>query len=250
MFENRVYRKKLDELSSFIVSYKDSDLWVASDVFDYSAKEKIKNEILGKIIKEREKIETYIKTNKDFLISFSPIKWDYFAPRLVKLMIQTSFLAKVGPMASVAGAFSFLTSLVINKYSKNYYIENGGDLYIKSSKKEIKVCLNAWENIFSEKFSLLIPAKDTPLGISSSSGKFGHSISLGKADLVCVACKSPILSDAYATKLANMVETKDDIQKVLDFTENEQKILSVVIIVEDQIGIKGKFEIMLNKDKE
>ena len=248
MFENRVYRQKLDKLSSFIVSYKNSDLWIAGDIKDSFSKEKIQKEILEKIIKERNNLETYIKKNKEFLTSFSPIIYDNFAPRLAKLMMISSIIANVGPMAAVAGAFSFLSALVFAKYSKNYYIENGSDLYIKSEKKEVRVCLNAGKSIFSEKFSLVIPAKDTPLGISSSSGKFGHSTSLGKADLVCVACKSPILSDAYATALANMVKTKNDIQKVLDFSENESKILSIVVIVEDKIGIRGKFEIMLNKN--
>ena len=47
-----------------------------------------------------------------------------------------------------------------------------------------------------------------PMGICTSSGTVGHSLSFGKADAVCVKAKSVSLADAAATAIGNMVKSQ------------------------------------------
>jgi ApbE superfamily uncharacterized protein (UPF0280 family) len=51
-----------------------------------------------------------------------------------------------------------------------------------------------------------------PVGVCSSSGRIGHSLSMGNSDVVCVIAKSAPLADAAATALANMVKTKKSLK--------------------------------------
>ena len=53
-----------------------------------------------------------------------------------------------------------------------------------------------------------------PLGICTSSGKIGHSISFGKSDSVSVISKHPAIADGLATRIANEINGDNSEQKV------------------------------------
>jgi hypothetical protein len=83
--------------------------------------------------------------------------------------------------------------------------------------------------------------------VCTSSGTVGPSLSFGKADAVMVACKDAALADAWATSLGNRVQTTEDIDIVLKFTEQIKEILSLVIICGGKVGIRGIFDLKLIK---
>ncbi|MDO8786421.1 MAG: hypothetical protein Q7J12_09430, partial [Syntrophales bacterium] len=84
-------------LTSFHVSVRETDLFISSD-------RDLTEAALQSIYKHREFIETYIKSHPLFLTSLVPIEKDNLAPPIIRDMLETSRMAGVGPMASVAGA--------------------------------------------------------------------------------------------------------------------------------------------------
>jgi ApbE superfamily uncharacterized protein (UPF0280 family) len=141
-------------------------------------------------------------------------------------------------MAAVAGAMAESVSKDLFKFSKEVIVENGGDIYLATS-KERRVAIYAGESPLSLKIGILIKPEETPLGICTSSGTVGHSLSFGKADAVCILSKSAALADAAATAVGNLVQEKRDIEKGLERGREIEGVLGAVIIVGEKIGIWG-----------
>ena len=82
-----------------------------------------------------------------------------------------------------------------------------------------------------------------PIGICTSSGTVGHSLSFGRADAVCVVSKSSTMADAAATAIGNMVKGKGDIRAALMKGLEIEGVLGVLVIVGDQFGVIGEMEL-------
>lgn len=234
MYEPRYYRKyvKLQDLIQFNVIINESDLQIY-------AESNLKHIAQEAVIKYRLQIQEYAKTHPEFLTSLAPIKPEKFAPKIVKHMSYAAYKANVGPMAAVAGAISCYTAQSLFKYTNNIIIENGGDIYIKSD-KDRKILINAGNSPLSNKIGLLIPGNSGPIGVCTSSGTVGHSLSFGKADAAVIVAKDSVLADATATAVCNLVKTDKDINKGIDFAMSINEIDGVLIIIGDKIGICGK----------
>ena len=128
--------------------------------------------------------------------------------RLVKEMIRVSTLANVGPMAAVAGAMAEFVSKDLLKISKQVIVENGGDIYLATS-RERTIGIYAGTSPLSMKLGITISPEDSPLGVCTSSGTVGPSLSFGKADAVCILSKSAALADAAATAVGNVVRGEE-----------------------------------------
>jgi ApbE superfamily uncharacterized protein (UPF0280 family) len=122
-------------------------------------------------------------------------------------------------------------------------VENGGDIYA-DIQHDLDVSVFAGQSPLSEKIGLRIDTKESPLGICTSSGTVGHSLSFGKADAVMIVCKNASLADGYATTFANQIQTADDINPVLGLIECKKDILSALLVKGDKMGIVGKFELL------
>ena len=157
-------------------------------------------------------------------------------------MTDASLQTNTGPMASVAGAFSqFIGNDILENFNTDeLIIEKGGDIFLKIN-KDICISIFAGESVFSEKIGIMVPAADSPLGICTSAGTVGHSVSFGKADAVVIACKNTLLADAWATKFANMLKEKSDINRIIEKIQKHKDILSSIIIKDDKLGVCGKF---------
>ena len=130
-FQERFYRKWSSsiKLNKINVVERESDLLVLSDFV-------IEKKIISKsILKYRKQIESYIKKNKNFLTSLKPIKINKISPEIIKKMANAAKISGVGPMAAVAGAISEYVGKDFQRKCKDLIIENGGDIFIKTSKK-------------------------------------------------------------------------------------------------------------------
>ena len=87
---------------------------------------------------------------------------------------------------------------------------------------------------------LEIKAKDTPLGICTSSGTVGHSLSYGKADAVIVLAPSTTLADAAATAIGNHILKPEDIPGGIEFARSIGGLKGAVIIQGEQVGVWGE----------
>jgi len=187
-------------------------------------------------------IEKYIERDHRFLTTLRPLEVELNAPLIIKEMAGRSKEANVGPMSTVAGAISeFLGRDLLKKGYKDVIIENGGDIFLKTRKSRLIGIYSGRSKLWSD-LCLKIKPKDTPLGICTSSGTIGHSLSFGQADSVVVLSKSASLADAVATATCNLINFKQDLQKALSFARRIKGVLGVVIILKNNLVSWGKLE--------
>jgi hypothetical protein len=146
-------------------------------------------------------------------------------------------------MAAVAGAIAEAVGKDLLAFSPEVIVENGGDIFLKISRKRL-VGICAGQSSLTNKIALEIMPGETPLGICTSSGTMGHSLSLGSADAVIVLSPSTSLADAAATALGNVVKTADDIPQAIEKAQSIEGLRGVVIIVDDKMGVWGKVRIV------
>jgi len=224
-----------DDLVKTIVSYKDTDLCVMGDRV-------LKKEALGSIHKHREEIEDYIKIDPAFKSSLRPIEAKKSAPLIVEKMIGAGKAAGVGPMAAVAGAVAEFVGRDLLSFSKEIIVENGGDIFIKSS-RDRRFGIFAGESPLTGKLTFEIMAVDTPLGVCTSSGSVGHSLSFGRADAACVISKDTLLADAVATQTGNLVKSEEDIEKAISYARSIPEVKGVIVVVGNKLGTWGSVKL-------
>ncbi|MGZ3594422.1 MAG: UPF0280 family protein [Syntrophales bacterium] len=237
-YEERTYRNRVfqNSLTSFHLCVRETDLLIHCDT-DLSQK------ALESVYIYRRFIESYINRYPYFLTSLAPIQDDDVAPPIVRAMLQASLAANVGPMAAVAGAISEYVARELLKMSQNVIVENGGDIYLKCE-KEVRVGVFAGNSPLTYKISLLLKPEQMPIGVCTSSGTVGHSLSFGKADAVCVLSKSSTMADAAATAIGNLVKEKRDIRIALEKGMKIQGVLGCLIIIGEHFGVIGDIELI------
>jgi hypothetical protein len=256
MYEKRFYRDlvKLEDLVTFEVAIKETDLFIATDAYSgesekvgkwESGKERegeLKEKASNAILKYRNQIEDYIRENPLFQSSLRPLPVDRNAPEIVRIMQETSLKAGVGPFASVAGAVAEFVGRELLKYSKEVIVENGGDIFLKTLKKR-RIGIFAGKSKLSNRLALEISPDETPLGVCTSSGTVGHSLSFGKADAVVVVSKSCSLADASATAIGNLIKKKEDIPQGIERAKRIEGLKGVIIIKNDKLGVWGNLKL-------
>lgn len=190
----------------------------------------------------RSQVEEYIRIHPEFRTSLVPLPEDPLAPQIIKDMIETSGAAGVGPMASVAGAIAEQVGRTLAAKSSNVVVENGGDLFLYL-KEDFKIGIWAGESPLSGRIALRVPAAETPLGICTSSGTVGHSLSFGIADAVCIKSKSTALADAAATAAGNLIKTRGDVKKGLAKAMSIKGVLGALIVIGDTLAVQGAMEL-------
>jgi len=238
MYQPRFYRDWIrdKDLFSFNVVVKETDLYVR-------ARRNLKRKTLKAASKYRALLEKYIERHPEFLTALEPIGVGEDAPQIVKAMAEAAKEAGVGPMASVAGAIAEYVGKELLPFSSEVIVENGGDIFLKTLKRRM-IGIYAGESSFTGKITLEIQPEETPLGICTSSGTVGHSLSFGRADACIVLSPSTPLADAAATAIGNLTVEASDIPRGIDFAKGVEGIKGIVIIKDDQIGIWGEVEIL------
>jgi ApbE superfamily uncharacterized protein (UPF0280 family) len=237
-YEKRKYRQRMQAsgLVSFQAMVKETDLFI-------SAERDLTEEALFQIKEARRLLEQHIRKHPEFLSSLVPLDPHDDAPPLIRTMYNAGKAAGVGPMASVAGAIAEYVGRGLLKESREVIVENGGDLFLVSMQARI-VSLDAGSSPFTGQIGIKIQGERTPLGVCTSSGTVGHSLSFGKSDAVCVLAASTALADAAATAAGNRIQTADDIRKTLDFIASIPGIQGGLIVVQEKMGAWGKVEIV------
>jgi len=232
-YVQRTYRNQISSkyLTSFHICEEQTDLSIQADQ-DLTEPARVSVHL------HRNHLENYISSHPLFLTSLRPLPEDPLAPPMVKMMLKAGRCARVGPMAAVAGAMAELVGKDLLNDTSNVIIENGGDIYLKST-RELNIAVFAGKSPLSYQIALRINPGETPLGICTSSATVGHSLSLGIADAVCVKAKSAALADAAATAIGNRVHKKSEIKNVLETGKHIPGVLGILIIVENQMGVIG-----------
>lgn len=247
-YEPRFYRSHFntERFSEFQVKYLETDLWIGVDPDSFRAE--MEEAVFSAIRELRLKLDGYIKTEPEFVKTLKPFQPTVSAPPEAQEMAGASAKAGVGPMASVAGLFARKAGeTLLKNFSVNeLIIENGGDIFA-FLKNEIVLSVYAGDSPLSGKTGLVVTPEINPLGICTSAGTVGHSLSFGKADAVVVISRDILAADAFATAFGNMVKTSEDVEEVVKKAENYPEILSLLIICKDKLGIWGRYEIKILK---
>ncbi len=210
------------------------------------------NRLYYYILKQRKELKNYITRNGDFLISFEPLIIED-APLIVKIMARAARKAEVGPMAAVAGTISQLSmGFLIREGAQNAIVDNGGDVALKTN-KDVNIGLYAGESSLSGRIGFRINHKKTPLGVCTSSGTVGHSVSFGRANSVTIFADEASIADALATSIANEAKGSLDsdavgngLSRADDFREY---LRGVMVIVGESAGIIGKIPHLIKTDE-
>jgi ApbE superfamily uncharacterized protein (UPF0280 family) len=236
-YQPRTYRHWIEgkDLVAFNVTEKETDLYVR-------ATSNLTQKARRITLKYRRQIEGYIERHPDFQTSLEPVTVPENAPRIIREMAAAGTKAGVGPMAAVAGAIAECVGRELLEFSPEIIVENGGDIYLKTLKKRV-VGIYAGESPLTGKIGLEINPKDTPLGVCTSSGRVGHSLSFGQADAVVAIAISAALADAAATSIGNRVRQAGDINGAIGFARGIEELRGAVIIIGGNIGVWGEVKL-------
>jgi hypothetical protein len=237
LYRERTYRDLFPgkKRAFFRIAVKETDLWVHT----HPPLETLTREL---ILKHRGYLEAYIEQNPEFVKTLEP--WQGKGPFLpiVRDMVEAAGKCGVGPMAAVAGAVAERVGRDLLPHSPEVIIENGGDVFIKTH-DPLTIGIFAGRSPFSLAIGLKIDPGPKPLAVCTSSGTVGHSLSLGKADAVCVVSDDCALADAAATAIGNQVKSRGRIPQAIEFGRRIQGLTGFVIIIGDKIGAWGNLEL-------
>jgi ApbE superfamily uncharacterized protein (UPF0280 family) len=212
------------------------------------AEKKLERETTELVLEHRNYVEAFIKANPEFSAALTPWPFVSPVPNIISDMVTAGRKAGVGPMAAIAGAIAQRVGFGLLKLTDQVIIENGGDIFLKTH-FPVTVGIFAGRSPLSLQIGIRINCGQEPVAVCTSSATVGHSLSLGKANAVCVVADSCSLADAAATSIGNLVQSAEDIEKAVTRGKHIEEIKGMVIIVGEKIGMWGDIEVVSLKGK-
>ena len=238
MYQPRTYRDwgSGRRLVSYEVTLVETDLRL-------STRRNLAAKARQSVRRQRGVIERHIAERPAFLTSLAPLPVPRDAPFLIRSMYRAARACGVGPMAAVAGAVAEAVGRDLLASSPEVIVENGGDIFLASQSPRT-VAIYAGDSAFSGQIGILVQATETPLGVCTSSGTVGHSLSFGRADAVVALAKDAALADAAATAIGNQVTDRAKIEHGLALAQGIKGLVGVVIVAGDGLGVWGRVELV------
>jgi len=235
LYQERTYRGwvKADDLVASRVCQDESDLYILSSQDATGAA----GDLLAEV---RRDLETYIHRDEEFRTALKPHRTACGAPLIARRMAAAAARYDVGPMAAVAGA---IAECVGEQLSGDAVVENGGDIFVRSSRPLVFTLYAGEESPFTGRLRFS-PLVEGAYGVCTSSGTVGHSRSFGKADAVCVIARDTAVADAAATALCNRIESEADLDAVVEAAAADGEILGILAVMGERLGVWGCVEIV------
>jgi ApbE superfamily uncharacterized protein (UPF0280 family) len=221
--EERTYRRWIEgDLRTFQVRIGESDLLISA--------ERPLPELAERALRlARADLEGYLARDPDFERTLVPR--------------EAMDVCGVGPMAAVAGAVAQVVGEALLADSQQVIVENGGDIFLYTTRPRT-AAIYAGPSPLSGKLGLKVNRVNQPLGLCTSSGTVGPSLSFGKADAAIVLAESAPLADAAATALGNQVKTAADIEPALEVVSKMPGIYGLAAIIGEHVGAWGEMEFL------
>lgn len=224
------------DLYYFRVTAEETDLHIG-------AKRDLSREALDAALEARLQVLQAIDSRPRFRTSLEPLRPHGTEPPLVDSMLRAGMLASVGPMAAVAGAIAEYVGRALLAQSREVIVENGGDIFL-SGPRERRVAVYAGNSPLSGLLSVVVHPEGG-LGVCTSSGTVGHSLSLGRADAALVISRDCALADAAATALGNLASGPEQLNSALDTICAIPGVDGALVILGDKLGVKGQVELKM-----
>ncbi len=191
------------------------------------------------IFENREVIQSYIERDPFFKSTMEPYEATD-APPLIRHMCAASVKAGIGPMATVAGTIAEgAVKAMVEAGAGHAIVDNGGDIALYLG-HEVIIGLYTGDDRFSG-LGLRCEPADKVIGICTSSGTVGPSLSLGAVDSATVFSDDVPLADACATRLGNEVTSseEDELNESLGRICSIPGIDGAVVVVNGKMALKG-----------
>lgn len=248
LFEAKTYRNSLPagRFHSFEIQSGEVNLWVAvqAEGFQPEMETVAKAALDGQLAV----LDAYIAEDTFFRKSLKPHAVPETVPELVQRMAKAGELAAVGPMAARSGALCEHVAKVLLSQFKldglDLVTECGGDLFLKLN-QALTLPVLAGESDISGLVGIEILPEQTPLAVATGAGSKGKPINYGKADAVLLVAKQGAVAGAFAVGLGNLIKSPADVDKVLKRTEVIPEIEAAILVFDDQIGLRGDFELTM-----
>jgi len=236
--DRSLYRRHVAarDLVSFAVTVRETDLQVHAvrDLHDL---------VRDVVISERCALERHIAADPGFREALAPLPAGPSDAPIVRRMKEAAAAAGVGPMAAVAGAICDAVGSALAAVSPELIVENGGDLLVRSA-RERTVGIYTGEATLDLRLGLRLRPGATPLGICTSSGRIGHSLSFGTSSSATVLAPTAALGDAAATAVGNRVRGPDGLRRGLEAAQSIPGVVGAVIVAEGRLAAWGAVELV------
>ena len=233
MYTNRYYRTWTagEKLYKFKILHNESDIEITAD-------RDLSTQACKFLYEARRCITRHISTHPDFLTTHTPIdEGSELSTGIVSSMLLASSKWNVGPMAAVAGTIAQFIGEKLSSLSDTVIVENGGDIYAKSS-EPVSCSVYSGENSpFGRIIGFSVNAVNG-VGICTSSGIVGPSFSYGKADAVTVVAEDSSVADAAATSIANRINCEADVGRELS-ASSDSELVGVIASINGTLGSRG-----------
>lgn len=185
----------------------------------------------------RAEVERQVRKDRFFLTTTEPYTPECPSP-LVQRMCAAATAAGVGPMATVAGAIAQAgLEAMVAKGCTHGWVDNGGDVALVLDRP---VTMEVFHEPGSRNaFGLELKPAPGMLGICSSSGRLGHSISFGDSDIALAIADSATLADAFATAVGNRVRGPESLRTCFDPLAGVQGVIAGLAIIDGNVAIHG-----------
>jgi len=236
--EERFYRHVMGgaDLVTFQVQEGETDLWVGVDRESWRLD--LPDRVREVVRRVRRDLEDHIGRDSRFMTSLVPVPVPEDVPGVVREMAVAAARVGVGPMAAVAGAVAEEVGRALLGEAGEVIVENGGDIFL-CSRKPRRVAILAGTSPFSMRVGLLIRGDGRPVSVCTSAGRWGHSLSLGRADAAVAVAPSGALADAAATWLGNLVREVGDLPTALEQARRLSGLTGAVLIKDAQLAAWG-----------
>ncbi|UCE81287.1 MAG: UPF0280 family protein [Methanobacteriota archaeon] len=191
------------------------------------------------ILNARAEIERKISKDPFFLTTFEPYECARTDGEAVRRMCEASRAAGVGPMAAVAGAIAQagLEAMAANGCGHGW-VDNGGDIALVLEKPAIIEIYS--EPGASEAAALEMEPEGEIVGVCSSSGRLGHSISLGESNVSVAIGDSAVLADAVATAIGNGIRREEDLETCHEPFRHLRGLRGGLVMFDDSVSMWGR----------
>jgi ApbE superfamily uncharacterized protein (UPF0280 family) len=238
MYTKRFYRTwvRRRDLFRFQITLGQSDLLILCE-------RNLRRRAQLALARTRASLDAYLERDPLFAASLVPLRPFPEAPPLVTRMAAAAGRWEVGPMAAVAGAVAQAVGGELLEEAETVIIENGGDIYARSHDPlHVRIYAGA-DSPFSDRLLFRVAAREG-VGVCTSSGRVGPSLSFGRADAVVAVAPDAACADAAATAIGNGIRCPGDVDRVMPWAARQKDLIGLVVCCGERLGIWGELELI------
>jgi ApbE superfamily uncharacterized protein (UPF0280 family) len=196
------------------------------------------------IQKQRSLLEDYIRSDPFFRVTLELYEVPNSAPEIVCRMARAGQAVDIGPMGAVAGTIAWMAVEDMVDAGATYaFVDNGGDVALFTD-RALMIGVYAGESSIKD-LALEVQPTNEILGICTSSGTVGPSVSFGNADAALVVSHDVSLADAAATALGNAVVEEDGLEIAFEGVKGVAGILGALVVKGDRFAVWGELPKLL-----